>query len=76
MVQAIMALARNLGKQVCAEGIETRRQLQELSKLGCDLGQGFWFSAPLESGEALALIGKGNAFFQRVLRQRTSPRKE
>jgi len=58
IVQAIVALARNLGMHVVAEGIETKEQLQELRRLGCELGQGFWFSAPLEPAAAVALVRK------------------
>ncbi|RPJ87653.1 MAG: EAL domain-containing protein [Acidobacteria bacterium] len=56
IVQAILALARNLGMAVIAEGIETENQLKTLREMGCDLGQGFWFSAPVESGPATAML--------------------
>jgi diguanylate cyclase (GGDEF)-like protein/PAS domain S-box-containing protein len=61
IVHAIVSLARNLGMHVVAEGIETKQQLEALLKLGCELGQGFWFSAPLEPQAVLALIQKENA---------------
>lgn len=44
---AIVALARSLGMQVIAEGIETPAQLAHLVRLGCDEGQGFHFGEPL-----------------------------
>jgi len=62
IVQAILSLARNLGMHVVAEGIETRKQLQALRKLGCELGQGFLLSAPLAPEDALALIQKESGF--------------
>jgi diguanylate cyclase (GGDEF)-like protein/PAS domain S-box-containing protein len=46
IVTAIISLARALGLQVVAEGVETRRQLDELRRLGCDRGQGFMFARP------------------------------
>jgi len=58
IVHAIVSLARNLGMHVVAEGIETRQQLEALRKLGCELGQGFWFSAPLEPEAVLAMVQK------------------
>ncbi len=58
IVHAIVSLARNLGMHVVAEGIETRQQLEALRKLGCELGQGFWFSAPLEPEAVMALVQK------------------
>ena len=47
IVTAIVALARSLGLHVVAEGVETVRQMKALRHLGCDLMQGFLFSAPL-----------------------------
>ena len=48
----ILQLARALGVQVVAEGIESEAQLERLRDLGCDMGQGFHLSPPL-SGVAL-----------------------
>lgn len=44
IVQTIMALARNLGIEVVAEGAETEMQVDHLRNLGCDFVQGFFFS--------------------------------
>jgi|GEM_PF-2868474 len=51
IVEAIVALARNLSMDVVAEGIETEAQFAQLQALGCEYGQGYYFSRPL-SGEA------------------------
>jgi EAL domain-containing protein (putative c-di-GMP-specific phosphodiesterase class I) len=45
-------LAHNLGLTATAEGIETLEQLAIVRELGCDVGQGFLISPPLEA-EAL-----------------------
>jgi diguanylate cyclase (GGDEF)-like protein len=58
IVKTISTLARNLGMQVIAEGIETEEQHQELKKLGCEYGQGFLFSRPVDVEGALRLIAK------------------
>jgi len=50
IVRTIVALARNLGMDVVAEGVETEDQLRLLRKLDCENGQGYLFSTPL--GEA------------------------
>lgn len=48
---AIISLAKGLGINVIAEGIETEEQLQFLDELDCQYGQGFAFSHPLSFDE-------------------------
>lgn len=48
IVSAIMALSNNLGISVIAEGIETKEELEVLVNLECQIGQGYYFSKPLE----------------------------
>ncbi|MCM1984331.1 EAL domain-containing protein [Lyngbya confervoides] len=52
LVQSIVTLARSLGVTAVAEGIETPDQLQALSQMDCELGQGFLLSKPV--GAAVA----------------------
>lgn len=47
IVTAIIGLARSLGLDILAEGVETREQLDVLLGLGCEKFQGFLFSHPL-----------------------------
>ena len=56
IVRAIISLAHNLGLDVTAEGIETFQQLDQLRKLGCEFGQGYFFSEPVDALKAEALI--------------------
>jgi EAL domain-containing protein (putative c-di-GMP-specific phosphodiesterase class I) len=56
VVEAIITLAHNMDKQVIAEGIETREQMRQLAELGCEYGQGYYFSRPLPEQEASKLI--------------------
>ena len=44
IVGTIVSLARSLDMRVAAEGIETDAQLAQLRQLGCESGQGFYFS--------------------------------
>jgi EAL domain-containing protein (putative c-di-GMP-specific phosphodiesterase class I) len=59
IVRVINSLARNLGMDVVAEGIETQGQWDLLQKLDCGFGQGYFFSKPLEENAAGRLIESG-----------------
>jgi diguanylate cyclase (GGDEF)-like protein/PAS domain S-box-containing protein len=56
IAETILILARKLNKRVVAEGIEDAEQLSELRSLGCDFGQGYYFSRPVSAAEAERLI--------------------
>ncbi len=55
IAQSTINLAHNLGLKVVAEGVEDERTLQELTKQGCDLIQGYFISQPLDA-ESLAQL--------------------
>jgi diguanylate cyclase (GGDEF)-like protein/PAS domain S-box-containing protein len=56
IVESIVALARNVGANVIAEGVETRDQLRRLRQIGCGYGQGFLFAQPLAPTAAETLL--------------------
>ena len=56
IVRAIVMLARSLGMEVVAEGVETAVQLAQMRAIGCEYGQGYFFSKPLDSEAATALL--------------------
>jgi EAL domain-containing protein (putative c-di-GMP-specific phosphodiesterase class I) len=58
IVRTIVTLARSLGMNVIAEGVETRAQLTQLRDLGCDFGQGYLFSKPVAAAVAFDLVTK------------------
>jgi diguanylate cyclase (GGDEF)-like protein/PAS domain S-box-containing protein len=53
---SVVSLAHAFGLRVVAEGIERIEQLRHLRTLGCELGQGYFFSAPLSADVADRLI--------------------
>ena len=53
LVQTILVIARNLGLECVAEGIENPAQLDWLRQQGCSLGQGYHFARPLAEAEFL-----------------------
>ena len=56
MIHAVMAFATTLGLDVCAEGIEREEQVQQLRAVGCQRGQGFYFSGPLPGDIVTAML--------------------
>ncbi|MFN8639512.1 MAG: EAL domain-containing protein [Dehalococcoidia bacterium] len=56
VVAAIIQLARVRQLQTVAEGVETWAQAQRLRRLGCDLGQGYYFARPLGAEAAWRVI--------------------
>jgi diguanylate cyclase (GGDEF)-like protein len=59
IVKTIIVLAHQLGRQVIAEGVETADQLTILRAVGCEYGQGYWFSKPLACADVSSLLTSG-----------------
>jgi diguanylate cyclase (GGDEF)-like protein/PAS domain S-box-containing protein len=53
ILRTILALARNLGLETIVEGIETAGQAEQITQLGFDYGQGFFFAPPMEPDEVI-----------------------
>jgi EAL domain-containing protein (putative c-di-GMP-specific phosphodiesterase class I) len=56
IVRCVIALGKNLGLNVIAEGIETQEQLDFLIKNDCPQGQGFFLSRPLTTAAMTKLL--------------------
>ncbi|HET6724810.1 MAG TPA: EAL domain-containing protein [Gammaproteobacteria bacterium] len=56
ITNTIIAMARNLGLKVIAEGVESAAQLAFLRASGCDEAQGYLFSRPVPAAEAGLLL--------------------
>jgi diguanylate cyclase (GGDEF)-like protein len=57
---AIIAMGRQLGLKIVAEGVETAEQLQFLATHGCTLAQGFYIAKPVEAAEMAKLLRIGH----------------
>lgn len=56
IVSTVVALGRNLGLQVVAEGVETLSQFEKLKTISCDAAQGYLFSKPVPSDAVCGVI--------------------
>ncbi|MEM6780673.1 MAG: EAL domain-containing protein [Pseudomonadota bacterium] len=56
IVRAIIGLAKTFKLETVAEGIERDEEAVSVSSLGCDRGQGYYFSKPVSVDEAIALL--------------------
>jgi diguanylate cyclase (GGDEF)-like protein len=66
IVGAITELARALGIETTAEGVEETAQLMELRAHGCSSVQGFLFAEPMTALDVARLFSEGRAIFQNV----------
>jgi diguanylate cyclase (GGDEF)-like protein len=65
-VATIVEVARSRDVGVIAEGVESITQLERLSSMGIDLGQGYYFSRPLPANGMEALARRANSPAVRV----------
>ncbi|NBB93516.1 MAG: EAL domain-containing protein [Gammaproteobacteria bacterium] len=59
LVQSILAIGRNQGMRVVAEGVETRRQFEILREDGCEVFQGFLFSSAMTMESLIDALTRG-----------------
>jgi len=57
IVRTILTLARNLGLDVIAEGVETAEQMEMLRQLNGQYAQGFYFHRPMEGSRIGSVLG-------------------
>ncbi|GAA0427350.1 putative bifunctional diguanylate cyclase/phosphodiesterase [Streptomyces luteireticuli] len=59
IVEALVQLAHRLGLTVTAECVESAEQAERLGRIGCDTGQGWFYSRPVGAERISALLGVG-----------------
>jgi len=67
IVRTVIDLAHNLGKQVCAEGVEDSETLQKLEEMGCDLAQGYFISRPVPAATLLTWLTENSWGLKRTV---------
>ena len=56
LIEATVRVANSLGMNTVAEGIETRAQADLVRQLGCEKGQGYFFSKPLAAADVVGWL--------------------
>ncbi len=64
ITQAIIALGKNLGLRIVAEGVETLAQQALLQKMGCEEGQGYLYSPPVPANAFEEMLLEGSRTFR------------
>jgi EAL domain-containing protein (putative c-di-GMP-specific phosphodiesterase class I) len=62
IIEAIIAMAQSMNLQVLAEGVETLKQFDFLSEIGCDQIQGYLASKPVPAREMEQLLREDQVF--------------
>jgi diguanylate cyclase (GGDEF)-like protein/PAS domain S-box-containing protein len=57
LARTIVRLGQSLQLVTVAEGVEDSAQFLALRRMGCDVGQGYYFGRPMDSGEVSRLLG-------------------
>ncbi|MCM8795048.1 MAG: bifunctional diguanylate cyclase/phosphodiesterase [Candidatus Omnitrophica bacterium] len=73
IIRAIVTLAHNLQMDVIAEGIETESQMNLLKELGCEFGQGYFFSRPIDPKSVEKFFTPGLKQFQEAAKEKENP---
>jgi diguanylate cyclase (GGDEF)-like protein len=73
LVEGIVRLARTLQIEVIAEGIETQTERELLAEMGCEFGQGYLLSVPVDADQAEAMLRLGHGLVRQLPRQRREP---
>ena len=60
IVNNIKNIAHLLNMETVIEGVETEEQFRELSNIGCDYFQGYYFSHPLPANEVIGYLNRVN----------------
>jgi diguanylate cyclase (GGDEF)-like protein/PAS domain S-box-containing protein len=69
LVEGIVRLARTLEVEVIAEGIETETERELLAGMGCQFGQGYLLSVPVDADSAFAMLHRGRGLVTELPQQ-------
>ncbi|MBQ9416650.1 MAG: EAL domain-containing protein [Clostridia bacterium] len=62
LIESNIRIAKQMGLRVVQEGVETRDDFEELTKMGCDAIQGYFYSKPLSMADYLDFVNQATPF--------------
>lgn len=72
LVNTIVLLAKGLGLETVAEGVETASQFEQVARLGCNLIQGFYFAKPCAAVDLPVVIDAVKSIFNEAEQQKAA----
>lgn len=69
IISAVVRMAKWLGMEIVAEGVETIEQVEFLRSVGCQYVQGYYFAKPMPVNEYEALIQKNEVYQHKPLNE-------
>ncbi|WP_295093679.1 EAL domain-containing protein [Ruminococcus sp.] len=63
---SMINMAKSLGIQTLAEGVETKEQREFLTAAGCEILQGFYYSKPVPKDELIKMIDSGDVLIEHI----------
>ncbi len=58
ILEQVVLMANELNVGILAEGVETKEQIEQLQRMGCDQVQGFYYSRPMPNEDFFTLVEK------------------
>ena len=58
ILEQVVLMANELNVGILAEGVETKEQIEQLQRMGCDQVQGFYYSKPMPNEDFFTLVEK------------------
>ncbi|MDE7405009.1 MAG: EAL domain-containing protein, partial [Lachnospiraceae bacterium] len=58
ILEQVVLMANELNVEILAEGVETKEQIEQLQRMGCDQVQGFYYSRPMPNEDFFTLVEK------------------
>jgi diguanylate cyclase (GGDEF)-like protein len=73
LTESVILMAHRLGLKVVAEGIEDLSQIALLQEFNCDIGQGYYYTRPINVEDMIGLLKNQSAIIDKINRDMQNP---